>query len=110
VKDTTLLRNISLKDFLSDIQTKAELTEYLTDKVVCHNESSNNRLKEFMVTSGTRTKGNVDIPDLLLTHAQEEADTLLMLCAVIVPHEAELVVTCAATRPYVSTVHTCQFL
>ena len=53
VKDTTLLWNISLKYFLSDIQTKAELTEYLADKVVCHNESSNNRLKEFMVTSGT---------------------------------------------------------
>jgi len=63
-----------------------------------------------MVTSGTRTKGNVDIPDLLLTHTQEEADTLLMLRAVSVPHKAELVVTCVATRPYVSTVHTCQFL
>ena len=27
MKDTTVIRNISLKDFLSDIWTKAELTE-----------------------------------------------------------------------------------
>ena len=105
MKDTTLLRNISLKDFLSDIQTKAELTEYLTDKVVCHNESSNNRLKEFMVTSGTRTKGNVDIPDSLFTLSQEEANTLLMLRAVSVPHEAEFVVSFPNTGLLLQLVH-----
>jgi len=57
VKDTTLIQNISLKDFLSDIHTKEELTEYLADKVVRHNRSSNNRLKKFMVTSGTQMRG-----------------------------------------------------
>ena len=31
VKDNTLIQNISLKDFLSDIRTKGELTEYLAD-------------------------------------------------------------------------------
>jgi len=46
-----------------------------------------------MVTSGTQTKGNVDIPDSLLTRSQEEADTLLILHAVSVPQEAELVVS-----------------
>jgi len=46
-----------------------------------------------MVTSGTQTTGNVNIPDSLLTHSQEEADTLLILHAVSVPHEAELVVS-----------------
>jgi len=45
VKDTTLIQNISLNDFLSDIRTKAQLTEYLADKVVRHSRSSNNRLK-----------------------------------------------------------------
>ena len=79
MKDTTLIQNISLKDFFSDIRTKAELTEYLADKVVRHSSSSKNRLKKYMVTSGTQTKGNVDIPDSLLTHSQEEADTLLIL-------------------------------
>lgn len=38
VKDNTLIQNISLKDFLSDISTKEELTEYLADKVVCHSK------------------------------------------------------------------------
>jgi hypothetical protein len=44
VKDTTLIQNVSLKDFLSDIRTKAELTEYLAEKVICHSKSSNNEL------------------------------------------------------------------
>jgi hypothetical protein len=93
VKDTTLIKNISLKDFLSDVRTKSELTDYLADKVLCHSKSSVNRLKNFMVTSGTQTKGNVVIPDSLLTHSQEEADTLLLLHAITVPREAELVVS-----------------
>ena len=53
VKDITLIQNISLKDFLADIWTKAELTEYLADKIERHSRSSNNRLKKIMVTSGT---------------------------------------------------------
>ena len=53
VKDNSLIQNISLKDFLSYIRTKAELTEYIAEKVVCHSKSSNNRLKKIMVTSGT---------------------------------------------------------
>jgi len=57
-----------------------------------YSRSSNNRLKKFMATSGTQTKGNVDIPDSLLSHSQEEADTLVILHAVSVPHEAEIVV------------------
>ena len=93
VKDNTLIQNISLKDFLSDIRTKGELVEYLADKVLSHSKSCNNTLKKVMVTSGTQTKGNVDIPDLLLTHNQEETDTLLLLHAITVPKEAELFVS-----------------
>jgi len=32
VKDNKLIRNISLKDFLSDNHTKEELTKYLAEK------------------------------------------------------------------------------
>ncbi|KAK4314523.1 hypothetical protein Pmani_014228 [Petrolisthes manimaculis] len=38
------------------------------------------------------TKGNVDILDLLLTHSQEEANAMIVLHALTVLKEAELVV------------------
>jgi hypothetical protein len=53
VKDTTLIHNISLKDFLSNIKTKAELRTYLAAKSTDHSKSPRNQLKKFMVTSGT---------------------------------------------------------
>ena len=105
VKDNTLIQNISLKDFLSDIRTKRELTEYLADKVLHHSKSSNNRLKKLMVTSGTQTKGNVDIPCSLLTHSQEEADTLLLLHALNVSSDADLVVSSPDTYVLVLLVY-----
>ena len=83
VKDKTLIQNIALKDFLADTRTKRELTEYLADKVVRHSKTPNNSLKKVMVTSGAQTNGNVDIPASLLTHSQEEADTLLLLHALM---------------------------
>ncbi len=46
VKDNTLIQNISLKDFLSDIRTKDELTKYLAGKIVHHSKSCSNRLKK----------------------------------------------------------------
>lgn len=58
-----------------------------------------------MVTSGTQTTGNVNIPDSLLTHSQEEADTLLILHAVSVPHEAEVVVSSPDTDVLLLLVH-----
>jgi hypothetical protein len=92
VKDSTLIQNISLKVFLSNIKTKAELTDYLADKMLDHSRSPNNRLKNFIVTSGTQSKGNIVVPNTLLTHSQEEADTLLLLHALTVDSEAELVI------------------
>ena len=57
-------------------------------------QRQNKYKKKYMVT---HTDGNVDIPDSILTHSQEEADTLLILHAVSVPHETELVVSSPAT-------------
>ena len=105
IKDNTFIQNISLKEFLSDIQTKGELTDNLANKVLSHSKSSNNRLKKLMVTSGTQTKGNVDVPNSLLTHSQEEADTLLLLHALNVPSDAELVISSPDTDVLVLLVY-----
>jgi len=74
------------------IWTKAALTEYLAVKRLTYSRSTVSKLKKFLVTSGTETKGNASIPDVLLTHSQEEADTQLILHALTVDKVAELVV------------------
>ena len=105
MKDNTLIQNISLKDFLSDIRTKGELSEYLADKVVCHSKSPNSGLKIFMVTSGAQTKGNVAVPVSLLTHSQEEADTLVVLHALTVLNDTARVVNSPDTGVLLSLDH-----
>ena len=105
VKNSTLIQNISLRDFLSNIKTKAELTEYLADKMLEHSMSPSNRLKNFIVTSGTQTKGNVAVPSTLVTHTQEEADTLLLLHALNVDSQAELVIDSPDTDVLLLMVH-----
>ena len=81
-----------MKNFLCNIKTNAELTEYLAVKCLTYSKSPVSKMKKFLVTSGTETKGNTSIPDVLLTHSQEEADTLLILHALTVDKDAELVV------------------
>ena len=64
-------QNVSLKDFLSNIKTKAELTEYSAERALEHSTSStstNNRLKKFIVTFGTESKGNKNVPRTLVSH------------------------------------------
>ena len=81
INDNSIIRNITLKDFLSYVKTKSELAEYLSTKTLVHSQSDQNGLNKFMVTAGTKTKGNIDVPDNLASHSQEEADTLLLLHA-----------------------------
>lgn len=45
-----------------------------------------------MIALGTLTNYNVDVPDSLLTHNQEEADTLLIMHAQTVGTEVELII------------------
>ena len=81
-----------MKDFLSDIRTKGELCEYLSEKVLIYSKSSESKLKNFIVTAGTSTKGNIHIEENLENHDQEEADTILLLHALSVNKTNELVI------------------
>ena len=92
VKDTTLIQNIFQKDLISNIKTKAELTAYLAAKTTDHSKGPTNKLKKFIVTSGTETKGNTCVPSTLVTHSQEEADTLLLLHELSIDRHAEVVI------------------
>ena len=96
IQDNSMIRNITLKDFLSHVKTwttKSELAEYLATKTLVHSQSDQNRLNKFMVTAGTKTKGNTDVPDNLASHSQEEADTLLLLHATTISADAELMIS-----------------
>ena len=92
VTDSTLIRYISLKEFLSDIRTKGELCEYLADKVLQPSKSSKNMSGVLFVTDGTRTRGNIDVTEDLQNHNQEEADTLILLHALSLDKRANVVV------------------
>ena len=81
-----------MKDFLSNIKTKAELTEYSAERALEHSTNTNNRLKKFIVTFGTESKGNKDVPRTLVSHCQKEADTLLLLHALTIDEDAEVVI------------------
>ena len=81
-----------MKDFLSDIRTKGELCEYLSEKVLIYSKSSESKLKNVIVTAGTTTKGNIHIEENLENHDQEEADTILLLHALSVNKTNELVI------------------
>ncbi len=55
---TTLIQNISMKDFLSNIKAEAELTTHQAAKTIVHNNGPTNKFQKFIVTSGTETNGN----------------------------------------------------
>ena len=104
VKDITLIQNISLKDFLSNIKTKAELTTYLAAQTTDHSKGPTNKLKKFIVTSGTETKGNTCVPSTLVTHSQEEADTLMLLHALSIDKHAEVVIASPDTDVFLMMI------
>ena len=88
----TLIQNVSLKDSLSNIKTKAQLTTYLAAKMTDHSKGPTNKLKKFIVISGTETKGNICVPSTLVTYSEEEADTSLLLHALSIDRHAEVVI------------------
>lgn len=92
VKNNTNLKYTSIKDFLSHIKTKAQLTKYLSFYLLREYTE-----KSLLVTYDQITEGNVVVPEQLKSHSHEEADTLLILHAVLAPKDDVLVVECADT-------------
>ena len=92
VKDTTLIQNISLKDFLSNIKTKAELITYLAEKTTDHSKGPTNKLKKSIVTSVTETRGNICVPSTMVTHSQEGGGHLTPVARLSIDRHAEVVI------------------
>ena len=80
VSDTTNIANVPLKQFLSHIDTKAELTTYLSDKALGHFKDKPDI--RFVVVHDTVAESNYEeFSEDLKIHSHEEADTLLVLHA-----------------------------
>ena len=104
IQDNSMIRNITLKDFLSHVKTKSERADYLATKTLVHSQSDQSRLNKFMVTAGTKTKSNIDVPDNLASHSQEEADTLLFLHATTISDDAELTISSPDTDVFLQII------
>jgi len=79
IKDSTSLEGVKLKEFLSHIETKRDLTTYLAEHVI---DSLNKLKKDFVVVNQTKSVSNIeDYPIELLEHNHEEAVTLMILQA-----------------------------
>ena len=77
VDDNTSLEKVQLKDFLSHVETKRELTIYLSNYISVVFEAAK---MQYCVVYETFCKTNIrNFNQELLEHDQEEADTLLIL-------------------------------
>ena len=74
IADDTRIEHISTSQFLSHIQTKNELTAYLSEKL-SHTFSNEN--KKYVVVYDTKCNTNlVDFDNELMHHTHEEADVV----------------------------------
>ena len=65
-----------MKEFLSHIETKEDLTTYLSNKVI---NKFTNIFKPFVVTFETKSITNINDFSIPVNHDHKEADTLLIL-------------------------------
>ena len=79
VIDENLLEHLSLKSFLSHVQTKNELTAYLSKNVAAACEKAG---KVYVVVYHNRCESNTPVDASLYRHEHEEAHTLLILHAI----------------------------
>ena len=81
MSDNTNIANVPLKQFLSHIDTKAELTTYLSEKALSHFQNKGD--KRFVLVHDTVAESNFeDFSEDLKQHDHEEADTLIVLHAI----------------------------
>ena len=70
ISDNTNIKNISLKQFLSHIETKQDLTIYLTKKTM---ETLSSMSIRYVVTYDTKMETNIpNFNEALLVHDHEE--------------------------------------
>ena len=102
INDSTVIKDITLKELLANIDTKKELTEYLAKKIISYSKSVARRI---MVTYDTKTEGNTYIPEILRQHDHEEADTLIILHASTVDRSSLLHVAASDTDILLQFTH-----
>ena len=105
VSDITNIENITLKQFLSHIDTKQDLTNYLTKYAKDH---LHNRRKKYVTHDLTSESNIANYADDMKSHDHEEADTLLILQAINVAKTdpfAESVVYSPNTDVFLLLVH-----
>ena len=87
---------MTTKQFLSSIQTKNDLTEYLCKKIELHLD-----IKYVLVYGNTCISNISNLNPILKTYSQEEADTGIVLHAIDIckgdPSCTKLVITCSDT-------------
>lgn len=106
VRDETNLVNVSMKSFLSHIETKQELTIFLANKVIQHLFKIG---IPFVITFDTKSVTNIDNLSINMDlHDHEEADTLLVLHAIEVAQRSpftECVIYSPDTDVFLLLVH-----
>lgn len=105
ITDSSIIKDVKLKELLSDVETKRDLTIYLAEKALSYSRLSSSALGRFMVTFDTTTRSNSQVPDQLIHHDHEEADTLIILHAASVDPAARLDICASDADILLQLVH-----
>ena len=102
VEDDTVIAKLTTAQFLSHVETKHELTVYLSKKFV---SAFNLENRVYSVVYDTVCETNIDnMDDSIKSHTHEEADTLILLYGIDVTKRdsfIELYISCSDTDVFV---------
>ena len=98
IEDDTNIESITSEKFLSHVNTKRDLTKYLSCKIAQVLSAAG---KQYVVTYNSTAESNIiDFPEELKFHSHEEADTLIVLHSIEVAKRnpfCQLYVACSDT-------------